>query len=94
MSASAKQKRHNFNQGAFRKGVFEFYSTTRDVDGTKFEYCHLCGWLPEKMVNPKSLVGDELSYLFGEGEVVLMNPRNGNDTRFLLLLFKLRAHGC
>ena len=39
-----------------------------------------------------SLVGDELSYLFGEGDVVLMNPRNGNDTRFLLLLFKLRAH--
>jgi len=26
---------------------------------------------------PKSLIGGELSYLFGEGKVVLMNPRNG-----------------
>jgi hypothetical protein len=60
-----------------------FYSATRDVDGTKFEYCHLCGWLPKNMIKaahlvPKSLVGGELSYLFGEGEVVLMNLRNGN----------------
>jgi hypothetical protein len=25
----------------------------------------------------KSLLGDELSYLFGVGEVILSNPRNG-----------------
>jgi hypothetical protein len=70
MSASSKQKERSFNQSAFRKSVFEFYGATRDEKDNKPGFCRLCGWLPEKM-DPKTLVGEELNYLFGGGEVVL-----------------------
>jgi hypothetical protein len=67
----------------------KFYNATKEVDGNKFD---LCGWLPSdenvKAANlvPKTLVGEELNYLFGEDEVVLMNPRNGSFFYFLLFL--------
>jgi hypothetical protein len=84
MSASAKQRKGKpFNQSAYTKEVLLFYGSERRTSSGLIErYCHLTGWHSEKEVKcahlvPKSLESDELAYLFGVREAVLLEPRNG-----------------
>lgn len=83
MSATGKQKKNRFDQSAFKKEVANYYNAFRVNNTQKEAYCHLLhAWLPAETVKsahlvPKSLQSEELSYLFGVGEVVLSDPRNG-----------------
>ncbi|KAI9369358.1 hypothetical protein BJX61DRAFT_536488 [Aspergillus egyptiacus] len=83
MAASAKQKKAKaFDQTQFRKDVVQYYNA-RDPDGETSTWCHVLGmFLPSAEVKaahlvPKSLSGDEISFLFGAGEAVLSDCRNG-----------------
>ena len=86
MGASAKQRKSSkFDQKAFRTDVMEYYGAQHG-DAT---YCHLTGWHYSKAVKaahlvPKSLNGDEVPYIFGVGELVLSDPRNGKKHLFSL----------
>ena len=78
MSATAKKRKRPFNQSQFRKEVDKYYGAA-EIDGG---YCPLTGRWPSRDVNaahlvPKSMASDELCDLFGVGELVLSNPRNG-----------------
>jgi hypothetical protein len=44
MSATAKQKKRNFDQSKFKSNVLEFYSAHKIDGGMKFAYCPLTGW--------------------------------------------------
>lgn len=84
MSATGKQKKSRFNQSRFKKAVVNYYQASRTTEvGNEEVYCHLLqSWLPAKLVKcshlvPKSLQSEELSYLFGVGEALLSDPRNG-----------------
>jgi hypothetical protein len=83
MTASSKQKGKKFDQEQFRNAVSQYYETLRSQDGQRFKWCHvLRKWYQAQDVKaahlvPKSLAGDELSYLFGVGEAILSDPRNG-----------------
>lgn len=71
--ANAKQNR-KFNKTKFRSEVIQFYN----ADG----WCHISGGQDDKYIRaahlvPKCLRGDELTHLFGAGEVVLSDPSNG-----------------
>lgn len=84
--ASAKQRNSKFDQKAFRNYVMDYYGANY-ADGA---YCHLTGWHSTKVVKTAYLVsqgldGDEVSYLFGVGELVLSDPRNGKKHLPLLL---------
>ena len=86
MGASAKQRKSKFDQKAFRTDVMEYYGAQHG----EAAYCHLTGWHYSKAVKaahlvPKSLNGDEVSYIFGVGELVLSDPRNGKKHLFSLL---------
>ncbi|KAL8697688.1 MAG: hypothetical protein Q9201_007003 [Fulgogasparrea decipioides] len=82
-----KKKGEIFDQCGFRASVIEYYNAGRRVavkDNEPYDevFCHLTGWQDAKNIKaarivPKSLKGDELSYLFGVGEVILSDPRNG-----------------
>jgi chromosome segregation ATPase len=85
MSASRHSER-NFDQKAFRNKVCEYYKAIQTIDGPKTrtrKWCHVLGrWLEGSTVKaahlvPKSLMSEELSYLFGVGEALLSDPRNG-----------------
>jgi hypothetical protein len=81
----------SFNQSKFRTTVMSFYGAERDApDGGKQGYCVVTGWHNHVMrkgtlrpqtkashIVPKSLRGPDLSYLFGVGETLLQDPRNG-----------------
>ena len=80
MSATSKQKKSKFRQSEFKRAVLDYYGA-RD-EGCESIWCHLTGWREPEMVKaahlvPKSLSGEEISYLFGVGEIVLYDPRNG-----------------
>jgi hypothetical protein len=84
MAASSKQKKRHFDQSKFRRDVVTYLDAARDPAGHGRLWCHLSGWHPEKAIKaahlvPKSLRGDELAFLFGVGEVVLSNPKNGKS---------------
>lgn len=86
MGDSAKQRKSKFDQKAFRTDVMEYYGAQHG----EAAYCHLTGWHYSKAVKaahlvPKSLNGDEVSYIFGVGELVLSDPRNGKKHLFSLL---------
>ncbi|KAL4779098.1 hypothetical protein BJX76DRAFT_365523 [Aspergillus varians] len=83
MAASSNQKNARaLNQSQFRKDVAGYYSAN-DPNGEKRTWCHVLGLLlPSAEVKaahlvPKGLSGDEISFLFGAGEVVLSDCRNG-----------------
>ena len=82
MAASSKQKKSSFDQEQFRKKVLDYYGAL-DVQGEdSAAYCHLTGWWDKGSVKashlvPKSLSGEEISFLFDIGELVLSDPRNG-----------------
>lgn len=77
------QEKEKFDQSNFKKEVLKYYDAIRD-DGDI--YCPLTGaWHPEDLVKtahivPKSLESEELSYLFGVGDLMLREPRNGKST--------------
>ncbi|OJJ50661.1 hypothetical protein ASPZODRAFT_162606 [Penicilliopsis zonata CBS 506.65] len=81
MAARAKQKHQPFDQSAFKKSVYSYYGIEELEDHSA--WCHvLGGWYPCRSVKaahlvPKSLTKEEVSHLFGAGEVVLSDPRNG-----------------
>lgn len=86
MGAMAKQAKSKFDQSGFKSKVLEYYEASRVVgdpaDNDRDSFCHLTGWHHHSQVKashivPKSLQSDELSYLFGVGEAVLSDPRNG-----------------
>ncbi|KAL8661886.1 MAG: hypothetical protein Q9202_005168 [Teloschistes flavicans] len=85
MTATAKQKKRQFDQSAFQKAVLEYYDASRSpvsAGQPREAFCLLTGWRNSKEVKaahivPKSLKSDELSYLFGVGDAMLKDPRNG-----------------
>lgn len=77
MHATANQPKSKFNQSKFRKEVAKYYGVAEDTG-----YCHLTGYWESGVVKaahlvPKSMKADELCDLFGVGELVLSDPRNG-----------------
>jgi hypothetical protein len=90
MGASAKQKKSNSHHSQFREDVLKYYDAVDQQGGNRTAYCHLTGWWNAEMVKvahlvPKSLSGEEVSYLFGVGEIVLSDPRNSMNHLILLL---------
>ena len=85
MAATAKLKKKRYNQSAFKKGVIIFYGAERDSENDgeiDSLWCHLTGWqaladVKAAHIVPKSLESNELSYLFGAGEVMLSDANNG-----------------
>lgn len=81
MAASAKpEKWKKFDRKQFRRDILEFYGAERN-NGSEV-YCHVLGWRISEQVKaahlvPRSLQGEELSYLFGVGEMVVSDKRNG-----------------
>lgn len=83
MGASAKQKKSDYDQSAFRKDVINFYGAG---DGD-YAFCHLTGWWDRKVVKaaylvPKSLSEKEVSYLFGTKQLILSDAKNGIPPMF------------
>ena len=98
MSAVAKRKKNSFNQSKFKADVFAFYQATKMVGEPehqdKLSYCHLTGWYLDQDVKaahivPKSLQSEEVSYLFGVGEAMLSDPRNGMFHRLIVSCSKI-----
>ena len=82
MSASAKQKKTKFDQSKFKRDVLSYYNAFCNLNGMPSAYCHVTGWHDITNVKaahlvPKSLHSDELEFLFGVRELVLLDPRNG-----------------
>jgi hypothetical protein len=83
MGAISKQRKTKFDQSAFRKDVLQYYSAIK-ISGKNATaaYCHLTGWADGFSIKaahlvPKSLTGEEISYLFGIGDLIRSDPRNG-----------------
>lgn len=80
--ANAKQKgRSKFDQLKFRKVVIKHLNAEHESD-PGLVWCHLTGWLESDRIKaaylvPKCMKGDELTHLFGDGEVILSAPTNG-----------------
>lgn len=83
MAATGNPKKSTFNQTKFRQDVEHYYGASRMNEyGEKQAHCALTGWrlsngLRAAHLVPKSLSSEELSYLFGVGDAVLSDPRNG-----------------
>lgn len=85
--SNSERNRKNHAQQDFRKGVEDYYHVAKEIqEQTKVVrevYCCVSkGWYePSSMkaahIVPKILQSDELSYLFGVGEMNLSDPRNG-----------------
>jgi hypothetical protein len=80
--STAKQSKRNFDQSGFKKAVLAYYGIgKKEIDG-KMGHCAVLGWLASDQIKaahivPKALEGSSLSYLYGVGEAVLSDPRNG-----------------
>lgn len=74
-------KRHT--QENFKHELAKYYEAETTIESTKFCYCAATQrWWKSELVKavhivPKSLESEELSYLFGAGEMGLSEPRNG-----------------
>ncbi len=82
MRSTAKMNKSCFNQSAFRKSVEAYYDASRVVEGEAQAHCAVFGWMGSRLTRaahivPKALETQELAYLFGVGDVVLSDPRNG-----------------
>lgn len=83
MLANAKQKKSKFEGKKFRAAVDEYYHSKKVEHGLKMGWCHAFGkWYDHDAVKAahlaaKSLDGRDLSYLFGVGDAVVMDPTNG-----------------
>ncbi len=84
--AASRQKNSNFNQTAFKESVYAYYDAAippeKNPEIQRKVWCPISGWNPEDTMKaahlvPKSLESTELSHLFGVGEAVLYDPRNG-----------------
>ncbi|KOS39279.1 hypothetical protein ACN38_g9889 [Penicillium nordicum] len=82
MNASAKQRAKPFDQSRFKKEVNQYYGITEHCQHN-MSWCQALGLMKPKAhvkaahLVPKSLTADEVAHLFGVGEVVLSDPRNG-----------------
>jgi leucyl aminopeptidase len=71
-------------QEGFRRDVINYYAAEKITEGHKLCYCVVSGrwYVPGEVkaahIVPKSLESDELSYLFGAGEMNLSDARNGS----------------
>jgi len=83
MSANGKQKKSKFERSKFRAAVDKHYDSQMAENGVSLGWCHALGrWFSHSSVKAahlaaRSLDGHDLSYLFGVGEAVLMDPANG-----------------
>lgn len=93
MALRAKQKAQRFDQSAFKRAVFSYYGMDPRGNG----WCHILGIKHQAVkaahLVPKSLTKDEVSHLFGDGEAILSDPRNGNDSLSPLLCTVLQEAG-
>ena len=77
MTACKQKTRKKFDASQFKKSVNEYYGISKERG-----YCQITGdfFMPRKTkaahIVPKSLTGDEISYLFGSELVVALDPRN------------------
>ena len=100
-AASAKHKRKSCSRAIFKRDMIFFYGAERDSlnDGEiDLVWCHLTGWQAFSSVKtahtvPKSLESNELSYLFGAGEVMLSDANNGMIVRTILGKQELKKLG-
>ncbi|OQE92517.1 hypothetical protein PENNAL_c0007G01442 [Penicillium nalgiovense] len=82
LGASAKQKGPKFDQPKFKKDVYTYYGVNEHCR-PGVGWCHVLGIiLPHKNIKaahlaPKSMASKEVSHLFGVGDEVLSDPRNG-----------------
>lgn len=82
MLATGNTKTRSFDQGTFKKAVVEYLHAGGEEGGAERIWCHLTSWWDPDDVKaahliPKTLQGDEWTHLFGVGEVVLSDPKNG-----------------
>jgi hypothetical protein len=90
--ANTTHKQNSFNQSAFRDRVLQYYFAEKGEGDNRQDYCVVTGWHVrtyspklKKLVTqtkaahivPKSLQGQDLNYLFGVGETLLSEARNG-----------------
>ncbi|KKZ65813.1 hypothetical protein EMCG_01198 [[Emmonsia] crescens] len=66
----------------FRRDVLAYHTASRLQGGECQMYCHVTGWWEAGSVKvmhlvPKGMRGDELAYLFGDGEVAVADRKNG-----------------
>ncbi|EER41900.1 predicted protein [Histoplasma capsulatum H143] len=64
----------------FRRDVLAYHAETR-LEGGKLQlYCHITGWWTGSVKTthlvPKGVKGNELAYLFGDGEVAVEDRKN------------------
>lgn len=79
------QSREEFNQGKrfqtkFWKDLIDYYHAAKPPIGKRI-WCHILGWCLKEEIKaahfvPTALGSDELALLFGDGELVLSDPRN------------------
>lgn len=91
MAATAKLSKEKFLTSDFRKNVEDYYGAAALMDGVKKVDCPLAGWIESAYakcayVVPRILSSDELSHLYGVGDLHLLHPRNGTLVRFISLL--------
>ena len=88
MLATVTQPKSKFDVKQFRKDVEKYYDAVQLSEGTKEAWCCLTGWnmsddTKAAYLVPKSLQSGELSYLFGVGDALLSDPRNGMCTQII-----------
>lgn len=82
-SVMSKRRAWCFDNPNFRKDVIQCLNADADPESFGRIWCHIIGgWVLTEYIQvahlvPKCLRGEELTGLFGVGEVVLSNPRNG-----------------
>lgn len=85
-SATAKQRAKPFDQARFKVQVNRYYGLTEHCQ-KDMSWCQVLGLKIAKSnvkaahLVPKSLSAEKVAHLFGVGEVVLSDPRNGKGER-------------
>lgn len=83
MSLTARRKKANFPQRDLKKAVVDYYDARKTDAGPTELWCHLTGvWHFEEHVRtahiiPKAMSTEETSYIFGDKEMIALDPRNG-----------------
>lgn len=89
--ATSKQPKKKFVTGEFRRAVMDYYGAAAEVNGIQMLHCPLAGWVvPEDVkfahIVPKILSSEELSHLYGVGDLPLRDPKNGTLVRIVSLV--------
>lgn len=82
MAATAQQPKQRFLTKEFRSNAEEYYGAAEKRDGVGKVHCPLAGWVVSEDVKcahivPRILSSEELSHLYGVGELPLTDPKNG-----------------